>query len=130
MVRRGSGLGTIVKVIKAIDRANKQSARAAAKRQNAIAREQLSQQREFERIEKQQEREQIARQKVEEKERLQKEKLKLAKQNAAIILKQKQETNAEKQRLINIKQSAEDAFEKRCLERAQERHKVINQVLK
>lgn len=108
MARRGSGLRTIVKVAKAIDRAGKTYARESAKRQKAIEREQRRQQKEQERIEKLKEREQIAQNKAEEKRRQEKM----------------------KQELLEAMLAAQKAFETRCLEREQARNQIIDQVLR
>jgi|SaaInlStandDraft_7_1057024.scaffolds.fasta_scaffold499573_1 hypothetical protein len=65
MARKGSGLRVAIKVVKAIDRANKQATRDAAKRQKQNEREEVRRIREHEKMLKEVAREDKAREKAE-----------------------------------------------------------------
>lgn len=63
MARKGSGLRTVVKIAKAIDRANKKAVRQAEQRRKEHLREEARRQREYEKMLRQQEKEATTREK-------------------------------------------------------------------
>jgi hypothetical protein len=136
MAKKGSGLRNVIKVAKAIDRANKKSAREAQQRQKALEREALRQQREQERYEKQLERELAAEKKAENKRLQQIEKKRIADLKLEEKLKKELEKNSlnakkkqEQLRIKREKQVALEAFQKRCKERELARKHIVDQTL-
>jgi len=103
VARGGSGLRTAIKIAKAIDRAQKQSAREASRQHKKREREQAKRQREHNQRIRQQEREQIAEEK-------------------AILA-------AEKKRFKQSLENAKYAFEERCIKRQELRNKIVDQEL-
>ncbi len=97
MARKGSGFGTAIKIVKAIDRAQRQSARESERNATKLQREHERNLREI------------------EKERRSAEKLNIAE---------------EKRQFKSSLEVAKLAFENRCQERKNLRHKFIDQELK
>ena len=104
MARRGSGLRTAIKVVKAIDRANQRAMKDADRRRKAEEREEARIYRERERQVKEHERQ--------------------AKQQA------RQRVLDEKQAFKEALSDAQNEYESRCLQREKLRKKLIRQVLR
>lgn len=104
MARKGSGFRTAVKIVRAIDRANKKASRQAEQRRKQALREDARRQREHEKLLRQQEREAIAR-----------EKERIASQKARFKLSLEQ---------------AKIAYDARCKGREDLRNKYINKEIR
>ena len=104
MAKRGSGLRTAIKVVKAIDRVHKQAGKDAERRRKQQEREEAKQQREYEKMLRQQEREQVG----------------IEKAKAA----------AEKVRFKQDLENAKYAFEERCIKRQELRNNFVDQELR
>jgi hypothetical protein len=151
LARRGSILGLTIKVVKAIDKAGKQAARDAERRQKARVREQAQIDREYQKKLKEREREAIRaekdranRAKQEEREALSaaKDRANLAKQTEKEALsavndranraKQAEKLNAAraKQRFKDSLSDSQEEYIERCSERAALRKQFINAVIR
>ncbi|WP_407833628.1 hypothetical protein [Vibrio rotiferianus] len=104
LARRGSGLRTAIKVVKAIDKANKRAARDAERRRKAEEREQAQAYREHQRW-------------LNEKEREEKRNERL-------------KASAAKQAFKDSLSDAQEEYNQRCLERAELRKQFIKEVLR
>lgn len=104
MARRGSGLRTVIKVVKAIDRANNQAARNAEKRRKQAEREEARRIREHDKMLREMEREEKAREK-------------------AII-------SAKKECFRDDLANAQLAYEARCSAREALKNKYVDEVLR
>ncbi|MCU7975005.1 hypothetical protein L5M43_06940 [Shewanella sp. SW36] len=115
MARRGSLLGLTIKVVKAIDKAGKQAARDAERRQKTAARDRAKAEREYQKRLREQEREAMR-----------------AEKNGATRAMQAERLSAalEKQQFKNSLVDAQTEYDERCLERAALRKQFINEVLR
>ncbi|WP_445364466.1 hypothetical protein ACJJIQ_09595 [Microbulbifer sp. ANSA003] len=133
MARRGSGFGTVIKIAKAIDKAGRQSARAAERRRKQQERDYLRQQREREKLARQEERE-LSRQQRERERQVRQEKSdkqRQAKQKEKEHrLREKGRIAAEKEMLRKELENAKVDFESRCSARQALRYKFINAAIR
>jgi len=104
MARKGSGLRTAVKIVKAIDGANKNASREAEKRRNQRERDEVRRQREHEKMLRQQEKESLAR--------------------------EKERVASENVRFKRSLEQAKAAYDSRCKNREDLRTKYINQEIR
>lgn len=111
MARRGGGLRAVIKVAKAIDKAGKQVARDAERRQKANAREQAKAEREYQK-------------QLREQERAEKNRINQAKHAAKLNVART------KQQFKDSLVYAQEEYVERCSERAALRKQFINAVLR
>lgn len=133
LARRGGGLRLAIKVFKAIDKAGKQAARDAERRQKVTARELAKAEREQQKLLRELERDEIRAEKDRANRAKQAEKaaLDIAKYNANRD-KQTEKWNAArvKQRFQDSLDYSQEEYAKRCSERAALRKQFINAVLR
>lgn len=104
MARRGSGLRTVIKIVKAIDKANKRSARDSERRRKAEVRVQAVAFREHDRFLREQERE--------------------------AKLLERQRSSDEKQAFKDALVDAQEEYNQRCSERTGLRKHFIQKILR
>lgn len=111
LARRGSGLRTAIKIVKAIDRASKQAAREAQRRENARQRAAAQAQRDYQRT-------------LRENERA------LRESQRELKLLERQQNTAAKQAFKDALANANEEYQERCEERSALRKQFIQEVLR
>ncbi len=119
---RGSGFNTAIKIVKAIDRAQKKAARETERQRKQQVRDDAKWQREYEKDLRQQEREDAKRQREHAQMLRQKEKEQAASDKA--------QAAAAKARYKQDIERSKNSYEKRCIERQNLRNKFVDQELR
>jgi ATP-binding cassette subfamily B (MDR/TAP) protein 1 len=119
---RGSGLRTAIKIVKAIDRANKKSNRELERQRKQREMNRAKREREYEKGVRQQEREDAKKQREYEQF--------LRQQKKEQVAREKSKAAADKARFQHNIELSKNAFEKRCEERQNLRDKFLDQELR
>ena len=116
MARRSGGFNTAIKVIKIVDRAQKQAARDAERQRKSFERDESRRQREYEKMLRQEERDDARRRREHE--------IALRRREKERLANDKIRTAAEKEDFKKEITIAKDSYDRRCAERRNLRLKM------